>query len=120
MRPLDSLLSSLGSPEFNGENYYPERGLLSAVLERAYRDLFSTHYESFKSAVLWFRKYKPTQSHISFDDCITFLELGALQVEFILETVQKYEYLIGSSKLFKQERQSGVVMRRGKSKRICR
>lgn len=84
----DEMISQL---EFATPSYIPERGLLAGILERAVRDLAdNAHHLDRKSAINWFTAspFESPNCHITFIDCITYLELGNVELSILHEKVQ--------------------------------
>ena len=92
---ISPTLSGHGQCDINyvsAPSYMPERGLLSAILERAIRDLGpDIDYVDRISAINWFtgvRAESSKGSRFTFDDVIMFLDLGALELRHINKLVQ--------------------------------
>lgn len=86
--------------------YMPEKGLLAAILERSFRDLFSCNYLDFKNAMSWFNsKYMERIDYrFRYIDVAEDLELSAAQTILIRQQVKKFTKYVDDFALFKQDR----------------
>lgn len=91
--------------------YSPEQVLFCAILDRAYRDLWlvprdERHFT--KKAIQWFEhkydKYKGV-TYISYKDCIAYLNLGAGQIAFLAEEVERAKIRFNELRYGKKENQ---------------
>ena len=84
-------------------NSLPERLLLTAVLELAVRDLYSTCAEHKRSAILWFRNFNVPDSsqlnYFSFDQIVELLELQSGIVKFLKNLVNEADAKYGETKI---------------------
>lgn len=103
-------LPSWSTEESYVSNPCPAKALLSAVLERAYRDLHCTNYNDFVSAYRWALPDKELyleddiSGGISFKHCVEILELSPYRISVIKNAALRYVKYIDNPELFKQER----------------
>lgn len=94
-----------------------ERTLLAAVIERAYRDLYSNNHNDFRSAIKWILPEKELyidadiSEGISFSHCIEILELTVKQVMHIKNAAMGFLDYVTDIQKFKLERPEVIKIR---------
>ena len=115
-------MRALATLEEDGSNIptieVPEKGLLAAVLERSYRDLYCDNFEDFRSAMYWFMEESPTPDDfkwkIYFDQVVEILGLSISRVEFLKAIVEEFSPYLESKAQFKLDRPKVIKIRQQK------
>jgi hypothetical protein len=92
--------------EIDTKTYVPEKGLLAGILERAFRDIFSSDYAEFKSAMAWFRMRgsDPTDLRFTYDEVKDYLELSGAETAYIQKIVNQHQHYIDDIHEFRRDR----------------
>ena len=97
----------------------PEKGLLAAILERAYRDLYCSNFEDFRAAMHWFMEEAPTPDdfrwRIYFEQVVEILGLSISRVRFLRGLVEDFSPYLESKAKFKLDRPKVIKIRQKKT-----
>lgn len=95
----------------------PERTLLAAVVERAYRDLYCNNHTAFRAAMKWALPEKELyieddiSEGISFKHCIAVLNLSIQRVNFVKNAAEGFVKYLNDIDTFKTDRPTVIKIR---------
>lgn len=93
----------------------PEKGVLAAILERAYRDLYSNVFDDFREAIYWFQDKADTPDDFTkgvyFDQIVEILGLSPSRVLYLETKVVEFLPYIKNKEQFKIDRPKVIKIR---------